>query len=64
MRRLSSQYNGNLKQEGLVRGPSEYLKLAEKGAQMIGFNVMFYFHRVPFAMLHIQWLICSAESSS
>ena len=52
----SSQYNGNLN-KGLVRGPSEYLKLAEKGAQMIGFNVMFYFHRVPFAMLHILWLM-------
>jgi len=52
----SSQYNGNLN-TGLVRGPSEYLKLAEKGAQMIGFNVMFYFHRVPFAMLHILWLM-------
>jgi NADPH-dependent curcumin reductase CurA len=35
----SSQYNGNLN-TGLVRGPSEYLKLAEKGAQMIGCNVM------------------------
>ena len=33
----SSQYNGNLN-KGLVRGPSEYLKLAEKGAQMIGFK--------------------------
>ena len=35
----SSQYNGNLN-KGLVRGPTEYLKLAEKGAQMVGFNVM------------------------
>lgn len=52
----SSQYNGNLN-VGLVRGPSEYLKLAEKGAQMIGFNVMFYLHRVPGAMLHILWLM-------
>ena len=52
----SSQYNGNLN-KGLVRGPSEYLKLAEKGAQMIGYNVMFYLHRVPLAMLHIMWLM-------
>ena len=52
----SSQYNGNLN-KGLVRGPSEYLKLAEKGAQMIGYNVMFYLHRVPLAMLHILWLM-------
>jgi len=52
----SSQYNGNLN-VGTVRGPSEYLKLAEKGAQMIGYNVMFYFSRVPFAMLHILWLM-------
>ena len=52
----SSQYNGNLN-KGLVRGPSEYLKLAERGAQMIGYNVMFYLHRVPLAMLHILWLM-------
>lgn len=52
----SSQYNGNLN-VGTVRGPSEYLKLAEKGAQMIGFNVMFYFHRLPGAMVHILWLM-------
>ena len=52
----SSQYNGNLN-KGLVRGPSEYLQLAEKGAQMIGYNVMFYMARVPFAMLHILWLM-------
>jgi NADPH-dependent curcumin reductase len=52
----SSQYNGNLN-VGTVRGPSEYLKLAEKGAQMIGFNVMFYFHRLPGAMMHILWLM-------
>lgn len=52
----SSQYNGNLN-VGQVRGPSQYLKLAEKGAQMVGYNVMFYFHRVPLAMLHILWLM-------
>ena len=40
-----------------MRGPSEYLQLAEKGAQMIGYNIMFYMARVPFAMLHILWLM-------
>ena len=34
----SSQYNGNLN-VGVVRGPAEYLKLAERGAQMVGYNV-------------------------
>ena len=52
----SSQYNGNLN-VGTVRGPSEYLKLAERGATMVGYNVMFYFTRVPFAMIHILWLM-------
>jgi NADPH-dependent curcumin reductase CurA len=52
----SSQYNGNLN-VGVVRGPSNYLKLAERGALMIGYNVMSYFSKVPFAMLHILWLI-------
>merc|ERR1711965_566511 len=33
-----SQYSGNLN-KGRVQGPSEYLKLAEKGATMRGFNV-------------------------
>ena len=28
-----------------MRGPSQYLKLAEKGATMKGFNVMFYLPR-------------------
>ena len=52
----SSQYNGNLN-VGVVRGPSEYLKLAERGAMMVGYNVMFYLHRLPGAMLHILWLV-------
>ena len=29
-----------------VRGPSQYLKLAERGASMVGYNVMFFFHKV------------------
>lgn len=52
----SSQYNGNLN-VGTVRGPNQYLKLAERGAMMVGYNVMFYFARVPFAMVHILWLM-------
>ena len=52
----SSQYNGNLN-VGTVRGPTEYLKLAERGATMVGYNVMFYFARVPFAIAHILWLM-------
>jgi len=51
----SSQYNGNLN-VGTVRGPSEYLKLAERGASMVGYNVLFYMHKLPFAILHLLWL--------
>lgn len=51
----SSQYNGNLN-VGTVEGPSSYLKLAERGAMMVGYNVMSYFSRVPLAMLHLLWL--------
>ena len=56
----SSQYNGNLN-VGTVRGPSEYLKLAERGATMVGYNVMFYLHRLPGAMLHILWLMARGK---
>lgn len=52
----SSQYNGNLN-VGTVQGPSEYLKLAERGATMVGYTVMNYFSRVPFAMVHLLWLM-------
>lgn len=52
----SSQYNGNLN-VGTVRGPSQYLKLAEKGALMVGYNVMHYFSRLPFAIIHMLWLM-------
>ena len=24
---------------------------------MVGYNVMFYFHKVPFAMIHMLWLL-------
>jgi len=41
-----SQYSGNLN-VGTVQGPSNYLKLAEKGATMVGFNVMQYMWSWP-----------------
>lgn len=44
-----SQYSGNLN-KGLVRGPSNYLKLAERGAEMRGFNVMQYMYKLPFML--------------
>ena len=45
-----SQYSGNLN-KGKVQGPGNYLKLAERGATMKGFNVMQYLYKLPFAML-------------
>jgi hypothetical protein len=51
----SSQYNGNLN-VGTVRGPSNYLKLSERGAVMVGYNVMNYFSRIPLAIIHLLWL--------
>lgn len=45
-----SQYSGNLN-KGLVYGPSSYLKLAERGATMQGFNVMQYMSKILFAMV-------------
>jgi NADPH-dependent curcumin reductase CurA len=41
-----SQYNGNLN-VGTVRGPTNYLKLAERGATMVGFNVIQYMKSWP-----------------
>jgi len=45
----ASQYSGNLN-HGKVQGPSEYLKLAEIGATMKGFNVMQYMSSLPWAI--------------
>lgn len=45
-----SQYSGNLN-KGKVQGPGNYLKLAERGATMKGFNVMQYMAKLPFALL-------------
>jgi NADPH-dependent curcumin reductase CurA len=51
----ASQYNGKLN-KGLVEGPSNYLKLAERGAEMKGFNVMQHFSKLPFALFGMFWL--------
>ena len=50
-----SQYSGNLN-KGMVQGPSNYLKLAERGATMKGFNVMQYMSSIPAAMAQLVWL--------
>jgi NADPH-dependent curcumin reductase CurA len=54
-----SQYDsGNLNKVGegrRVQGPSNYLKLAERGAEMKGFNVMQYMHKLPIAMIFMFW---------
>lgn len=50
-----SQYSGNLN-HGKVHGPSNYLKLAERGAEMKGFNVMQYMHMLPFTLFGMFWL--------
>ena len=47
-----SQYSGNL-DKGEVRGPSNYLKLAERGASMAGFNVLQHVERFPEAVQHL-----------
>lgn len=41
-----SQYSGNIC-KGEVRGPTNYLELAKKGASMSGFNVMQHMDRFP-----------------
>lgn len=52
-----SQYSGNLNSKTKkVAGPSNYLKLAERGAEMKGFNVMQYISRLPFMLLGMLWL--------
>jgi len=50
-----SQYSGNLN-KGRVVGPSNYLKLAERGAEMKGFNVMQYMYKLPLAIVGMFYL--------
>jgi len=50
----ASQYNGNLN-VGKVQGPNEYLKLAERGATMVGYNVMQYMWSLPIAIPSLLW---------
>lgn len=38
-----------------VLGPSNYLKLAERGAEMRGFNVMQHMHKLPIAVFFLFW---------
>ena len=45
-----SQYSGKLN-TGKVEGPSNYLKLAERGAEMKGFNVLQYLWNLPVAIV-------------
>ena len=47
-----SQYQGNLN-HGRVEGPSNYLKLAEKGCSMTGFNVIQKISLLPWMLLRI-----------
>ena len=47
-----SQYSGKLN-KGKVDGPQEYLKLAERGASMVGFNVMQKLHLLPWMLIRI-----------
>ena len=59
----ASQYSGNLNtgrnadgRGGSVRGPSNYLKIAEKSASMVGFNVMHHFSSLPMAVVKMIWM--------
>ena len=55
----ASHYAAGQVNKGAVIGPSKYLKLAERGATMKGFNVMFYLPRkIPaflWKMLRLIW---------
>lgn len=52
-----SQYSGNLNSSSKkVQGPSNYLKLAERGAEMKGFAVFQYLTKLPFMLLGMMWL--------
>merc|ERR1712232_1468054 len=50
-----SQYSGKLN-KGLVEGPSNYLKLAERGATMKGFNVIQYMSKILFMLFGMWWM--------
>jgi len=52
-----SQYSGNLNSKTKkVRGPSNYLKLAERGAEMRGFNVIQHIAKLPFMLVGMFYL--------
>jgi len=48
-----SQYG---KARGTATGPSNYIKLAEKGATMKGFNFMIYIWKLPFMLIGMLYL--------
>ena len=51
-------YDAGAQNKGTVRGPSDYLKLAEKSSVMRGFNVMHYLpNKLPAFLLNMLWLI-------
>jgi NADPH-dependent curcumin reductase CurA len=54
-----SQYNtGNMYKKGGVRGPSNYVKLAERNSSMVGFTLMNFVESIPNvakAMLYLLW---------
>lgn len=50
-----SQYSGNLN-KSKVEGPGNYLKLAERGAMMKGFNVMQYMSKKVFMVVGMFWM--------
>lgn len=50
-----SQYSGKLN-KGLVQGPKNYLKLAERGATMKGFNVIQFMYRLPLMLIGMFYL--------
>ncbi|KAJ1461967.1 hypothetical protein M885DRAFT_584432 [Pelagophyceae sp. CCMP2097] len=59
----ASQYSGDLNKGrdaqgrgGGVRGPANYLKLAEKSSTMVGFNVMHHFSSLPGALASLCWM--------
>ncbi|KAL3912387.1 MAG: hypothetical protein SGPRY_008353 [Prymnesium sp.] len=51
----SSQYNTTTKGRE-ARGSINYVRLVERGALMVGYNVMSYLHEIPFAVVHLLWL--------
>jgi len=59
-----SQYSGNLNSKTrTVEGPSNYLKLAERGAEMKGFNVMQHAAKLPLMLIGMLFLYARGKVS-